>query len=283
MNTLAISALYLVAAPILGGLLTGLDRIISARMQSRVGPPLLQPFYDALKLMSKETLVVRRTQNIFVVFHLIFVIFTGILFFTGGDLLLVIFAYTLAGVFLVLGGYKSSSPYAYIGAERELLQMMAYEPMIILVAIGFYMVTKSFQVSAIFTHPAPIIGMLPGIFLGLLFILPMKFRKSPFDLSMSHHAHQEIVRGLTTEFSGSALALLEIAHWLETILILSLVGLFFPGNVPLAAGVALGTYFLAIFVDNTFARYRWQLIVKTAWLAALLGGMGNIVLLALPR
>jgi len=43
-----------------------------------------------------------------------------------------------------------------------------------------------------------------------LYILTIKFRKSPFDLSMSHHAHQEIVRGITTEFSGPALGLIEV-------------------------------------------------------------------------
>ena len=51
--------------------------------------------------------------------------------------------------FLVLAAYKASSPYSFIGAERELLQMMAYEPMILLTAIGMYMVTKSFAVDDI--------------------------------------------------------------------------------------------------------------------------------------
>ena len=45
--------LYLLLAPILGGLLSGCDRIISARMQRRKGPPLLQPFYDFLNLMRR--------------------------------------------------------------------------------------------------------------------------------------------------------------------------------------------------------------------------------------
>lgn len=37
---------YLILAPVIGGLLSGVDRKISARMQRRVGPPIMQPFYD---------------------------------------------------------------------------------------------------------------------------------------------------------------------------------------------------------------------------------------------
>jgi formate hydrogenlyase subunit 4 len=62
---------------------------------------------------------------------------------------------------------------------------------------------------------------------GYLYILTIKFRKSPFDLSMTHHAHQEIVKGLSTEFSGKALAAIEVAHWYENVLLLGIIYLFF--------------------------------------------------------
>ena len=103
------------------------------------GPPLLQPFYDVIKLWHKENIVVRRSQNFYIFFFLLLVIFTGGLFYAGSDLLLVIFALTLAAIFFVLAAYKASSPYSFIGAERELIQMMAYEPMVLLTAIGMYM------------------------------------------------------------------------------------------------------------------------------------------------
>ena len=169
--------LYLVAAPVIGGLLAGWDRRISARMQSRQGPPILQPFYDVIKLWHKENIVVRRSQNFYILFFLLLVVFTGALFFGGSDLLLVIFALTLAAIFFVLGAYKASSPYSFIGAERELIQMMAYEPMILLTAIGMYLVTKSFQVHQIAGHPTLLVLALPGVFLGFLYALFFKARK----------------------------------------------------------------------------------------------------------
>ncbi len=279
MKIFFISIAYLVFAPVLGGLISGLDRIISARMQSRVGPPLLQPFYDVFKLFNKENLVVRRSQNLYVTFFLVFVIFTGLLFFTGGDLLLVIFALTLAVIFLVLAGYKASSPYSFIGAQRELIQMMAYEPMIMLVAVGMYIVTKSFYVSDIVKFDKPIFLYIPAIFAGLVYVLLIKFRKSPFDLSMSHHAHQELVKGLTTEFSGRALALIEIAHWYEHVFLLGFVYLFFAYSPVAGFTAAAVVFFLMILVDNTFARVKWRLALESSWIVALGLGMGNILAL----
>jgi len=62
----------------------------------------------------------------------------------GGDILLALFALTLGSIFFVLGGYASNSPYSTIGSERELLQMMAFEPMLLLAAIGLYYGTRAF-------------------------------------------------------------------------------------------------------------------------------------------
>lgn len=275
--------LYLFGAPLLGGLLAGLDRKLSARMQSRVGPPLLQPFYDVIKLLRKENMVTRRSQNIYVLFFLLLIVFTGALFFAGLDLLMVIFALTLGAIFLVLGAYKASSPYSFLGAERELIQMMAYEPMVLLTAVGMYMVTKSFHVDDIARHPTLLVVALPGVFLGFLYTLEIKFRKSPFDLSSSHHAHQELVRGLTTEFSGRGLAMVEIAHWYENVFLLGWIYLFFAASPVLGVAVALLSFLFVILVDNVFARLKWQAALRSAWGVAVVLGFGNIIVLSVLR
>lgn len=275
--------LYLVAAPLAGGLLAGWDRRVSARMQSRRGPPILQPFYDVLKLWQKQNLAVCPAQNYYIVFFLLLVIFTGALFFTGSDLLLVIFALTTAAIFFVLGAYKASSPYSFVGAERELIQMMAYEPMVLLTAIGMYMVTKTFYVQGIASHDHLLVLALPGVFLGFVFALEIKFRKSPFDLSSSHHAHQELVRGITTEFSGRTLALIEVAHWYESVFLLGWVYLFFASSPVVGVVMALLVYGFVVLVDNVFARLKWQAALGSAWAVTAVLGFGNIIVLALRR
>lgn len=101
---------YIVLAPFVGGFLAGLDRIISARMQGRVGPPVLQPFYDVLKLFEKEKTTVNKVQDFYVACFLLFVVVTGCFFFAGGDLLLVLFTLTTASAFLIIAAYSSNSP-----------------------------------------------------------------------------------------------------------------------------------------------------------------------------
>jgi formate hydrogenlyase subunit 4 len=283
MNTSLRVILFLVAAPFLGGVLAGWDRRVSARMQSRRGPPIFQPFYDVLKLWQKQNLAVFASQNYFVLFFLLLVMFTGALFFAGADLLLVIFALTTAAIFLILGAYKASSPYSFIGAERELLQMMAYEPMVLLTAIGMYMVTRTFLVGGIAGHGSLLVLALPGVFLGFVFCLEIKFRKSPFDLSSSHHAHQELVRGITTEFSGRTLAMIEVAHWYETVFLLSWVFLFFASSPVLGVVMALAVFGFVVLVDNVFARLKWQAALSSAWLVTIVLGFGNILVLTLRR
>jgi formate hydrogenlyase subunit 4 len=273
------AVIYILLAPIVGGLVAGIDRKVTARMQGRVGPPILQPFYDVGKLFEKENVVVTISQNFWVISYLVFMAVSGALFFSGGDFLLVIFAFTLSHIFLVLGAYASNSPYSHVGAERELIQIIAYEPMIILTAVGMYLVTKSFNISDIVASGIPIIEFLPGVFIGYLMVLTLKLRKSPFDLSTSHHAHQEIVKGVTTDFSGPNLAKIEIAHWYEYVVILGVVWLFFGFNPVIAVAAIIITYFLEILIDNTFARVKWQMTLKSAWLIAGALGLVNLATL----
>ena len=274
---------FLVLAPFVGGLLAGLDRKLSAKMQRRVGPPVLQPFYDVGKLFQKEKQTPTRFQDFYVLLFVVFVIASGVLFFSGGDLLLVIFTLTIGAAFLIIAAYSSNSPYAELGAERELLAMLAYEPMVLITVIGFYMYTGSFRVSDILASDSMPFLPLLGIFFGWLFILTLKFRKSPFDLSMSHHAHQELVRGVTTEFVGRTMGWVEISHWYENVFLLGFVFLFFANGTAwgwiIGIVVAILTYFFEVFIDNCFARMKWQFAFKSAWIVAVVLGMINLFVL----
>ncbi len=270
---------FLVLAPFVGGFLSGVDRKLSARLQGRYGPPLRQPFFDVLKLFQKERIVVNKFQNFNIVLLFVFTIFSGALFFAGADLLLTIFSLALAGTFFILAGFSVGSPFSHLGAEREVIQMVSYEPMVILMAVGMYQVTGSFKVADLVQYPKPLILYLPGIFAGFLYILTIKFRKSPFDLSMSHHAHQEIVRGITTEFSGPALALIEVTHWYENVLLLGMVYLFFGFNPWVALVVSLATFLFEIFIDMNYARFKWQLTFASSWLFTAVAGISNIIVL----
>ena len=274
---------YILLAPIVGGLLAGIDRKITARMQGRKGPSVLQPFYDIAKLLSKETLTIGRIQYLYVVCFLVFIIFTGACFFAGIDILLVFFVLTTAAMFFVIAASLPNSPFSRMGAMRELAQMLAYEPMVLLVAVGFYKASGTFVIAEIASRDISAVVYLPGIFIGFLYVLTIKFRKSPFDISTSHHAHQEMVKGVTTELSGSMFAVLEITHWYENVMLLGVVALFIVNSsvwsIPLAIVVCILTYFLEILIDNTSARVKWTTMLKSAWAVTLIFGTVNLLIL----
>jgi len=270
---------YVLLAPLAGGLLAGADRIVSARMQRRVGPPVLQPFYDALKLFSKGDVEVNALQYPLALCHLVFMALAGALFFGGGDMLLAVFTFTVAALFLVAAAFSSASPYSFVGAERELIIILAAEPALLIAVAAVYKVSGSFSFFAAAASGAPLVTRLPGVFLCLFYVLTMKLRKSPFDLSYSHHAHQEIVKGITTDLGGRSLALIEITHWYENVFLLGLVYMFFATSVPLGLAAVAVTYFLEVLADNTNARVRWQLALSSTWTITLLLAGGNLLAL----
>lgn len=283
-NSLISAVVYILLAPFAGALLAGVDRKISAKMQGRQGPPVLQPLYDVSKLLQKQTKIINRVQILYLLSFLFFIVLTGALFFGGYDLLLIFFTLTTANIFLVIAASSGHSPYAFIGAGRELIQMLAYEPMILITAVGLYIVTDSFRVSEIINGKnLPPFVYLPGIFLAFVFVLTIKLRKHPFDLSTSHHAHQELVKGLTTEFNGQMFAIVEIAHWYESIFLIGVVALFFLNSsklsIPLAIAAVIISYFVEILVDNTNARLKWKNMLDNSWIVT--AGLGAINLIVL--
>ena len=276
--------LYLLLAPLAGALLDGLDRRLSARMQGRQGPPFLQPFYDIAKLFSKQMLAVNSVQMFLLLSYLIFLAVAGSLLFAGEDILMCLFMLSTADMFLVMAASSDSSPFSTLGAGREMIQIMAYEPMTLLLAVGFYLATGSFQVADIVRQPVSAVVTMPGFLLGLMFIMAIKLRKSPFDLSTSHHAHQEIVKGLTTEMAGPTLAVMNIAEYYEMTLMLGLVALFFvnenPISWPLALVACLAVYVLELVWDNVSARVKWRTLLDGCWVVTLLtGGLKGLILM----
>ncbi len=285
--TFASILIYIVAAPMVGLFFEGYDRVVSARMQNRRGPSFLQPVYDLLKLFQKQSIVVNRLQTALVLGFVIFTIFTGCIFYAGGDILLVFFAHSLADMFLILAAYSANSPYSSLGAQREFMQTMAYEPMTLLTAIGFYMVCGSFNVSDIINQDMPAIVRAPGVFLGFCFTLLITFRKSPFDLSTSHHAHQEMVKGLTQDLAGSIYGLQELGELYASVQMLSIAGLFFicknPVSYVIAVAVVFVVYFFVLLADNIFPRVKWEVMLSSTWAVTFVLGGGNFLILTMLK
>lgn len=278
MNSLIASIIFVALAPVLGGLVYGIERKVRARMQNRQGPSIFQPFFDFLKLLDKRPMMVHSTHAFLGVMHFLAIWFALAVLVLGGDMLVVIFLHLLATALLVIAGYSVRSVFSHMGSTRQALSALAYEPVLVAIAIGFYMTTGSFNTSEVMNSPQPLIFKMPLAFVALLMILPIKLKKSPFDIA---DAHQEVVGGAEIEFSGIFFEALYTARWVEYIFGYSLVALFAGANIWLAIGMASAAFLLVNAVDNSTARLNYKDMLKYTLGIALPLALVNLVFMAL--
>lgn len=275
--------IYLVLAPFAGGILTGLGRKAAAKMQGRKGPAVTQPFNDVKKLREKITEEGPFIHEYYVKVFLFFMIAAGTAFFAGADIVFVILALVAADIFLITAAYTSNSPNAQVGAEYEFIRLLSYIPMILFMAIGFYLYCGSLNVRDIVIGTSMPFLPLIGIFAGVVFIFAVKSRKSPFDLNSSGDTVGNKITGLTSEFTGKTLAMVEIAHWYEQVLMLGFIFLFFANGTfwgyIIGAAACIIVYFAEIFIDNCIASVKWKVVLKITWAAALILGAINVFML----
>lgn len=263
-------------APFIGGLVYGVERIVRARMQNRIGPPLLQPFYDMYKLMDKEPFIVNNTHIIFGILHFLSLWLCVALLILGQNLLYIIFIHLLSSIFLILAGFSVKSIYSHIGANRELLTLLAYEPILMLIAAAFYMTNGSFYTDLIRQSESMIMPLFL-LFLAFLLIIPIKLKKSPFDAA---EAHQEIVGGVEIEYSGIFFEFLYMAKWIEYIFIYLLLLLFAGDNILLGVSLCAIVFLLLNLVDNSTARIKIQNLLRVVVGIGFTFGVLNILGLA---
>ncbi len=262
-----------ILAPVLGILYRGIDRKLVARMQGRIGPPIIQPLRDIRKLLMKETIIpdgairwlfnaAPLTALIASALLLLYIpLFgQGALLGGTGDTILVIYLLIIPPLAFVLGGFASNSPYATVGAQREMVLMMSYEfPLAVAIVtlasrIGQVTTANPFMLATIAANPIwnlvgplGIVGSLILLF-TLIVVTTGEAAKVPFDMA---EAETEIAGGLLVEYSGRNLSLFYLADTLKTFAMVSLVvALFFPYNLsPL---IGMGSGWAAGIVDALF-------------------------------
>jgi formate hydrogenlyase subunit 4 len=321
LGTVAIAVFGIVA----GLLLLGIDRKFAAHMQARVGPPLRQPFIDVAKLFCKDNIVPE--SAIHFIFNAAPVIalassITILLYIPAGsiapllgksgDIILVMYLLTVPALAMVAGGFSSGSPYATIGAQREIVTMIAYElPLAIaVIAVAWRLsaagISDPFSLSVIsgvtsgvviwdILGPAGIAGCLL-LMLILVWVTPAELSRVPCD---TPEAETELCGGLLVEYSGRNLALFYLAGAVKTVAMLGLiVAVFLPWNlswfvsVPQAiAPVAdLLFYFLKLVVVLFFsvslirvsmARFRINHVVSFYWIYITLIGLFALFLVVI--
>jgi formate hydrogenlyase subunit 4 len=278
----------LLVAPIILGLVAillglfykGIDRKIAAHMQARIGPPIRQPFRDVRKLLVKENIVPENAIEwlfnlapviavVGAISILLYIPIGGVTILSGyGDLILILYLLMIPSLALVIGGLASGTPYATVGAQREMVMMMSYEFPLAVAIVAVAWKIGSFSLPTISSkliwslvepgaHPLGFIGFLLIVF-TLLVITPIELSKIPFDVP---EAETELAGGLLAEYSGRNLALFYLADGIKTVVVGSLiVAIFLPWSLVSILGLELSPL-ATICIDIVFFFLKVLLII----------------------
>lgn len=273
---------------ILGLVASWVDRKVTARVQYRVGPPLLQPLIDIVKLMGKETLVPvgasRMTFLLSPMVGLSAVIVVSTLLWVNniyasegflGDWVVAIYLLTIPSLSIIIGGFASKNPLASLGSSREMKLVLAYElPFILAMLVPVIHAGLSlklgdilaFQASngAVATHVSGIIALLVAIL-----CMQAKLALVPFDMA---EAETEIVHGPLIEYSGTGLAIYRLMKNMLLfvipffLIILFMGGLRFDGiNILWSVLKFVGLVAIVTVIRNTNPRVRIDHALRFFW------------------
>jgi formate hydrogenlyase subunit 4 len=290
--------IILLVAPLAQGVL----RKVTARIQSRQGPPLLQPYFDLLKLLGKEDLesgefplMQRFTAYLSLALILTVACFVPMGFAapmsSAGDAILLIYLLALTGICTLLAGLAAGSTYSLLGISREMMTMVTLEPLLAIAIVIGALHSRSFRLETVLHGSvwagdgAPWSGL---VMLAVMVLALQAFvQRVPFDIS---EAETELMEGPLAEYSGPKLALFKYAQMAKLILYNALfVALFVPWGLRFGFPVGWLLFWAEVFalvlavtvVAATHARYRidqairyFASLLSVAFVALILASYG---------
>ena len=267
---------------VVGLVASWVDRKLTARVQWRKGPPLLQPFYDILKLMGKEVIVPEGSKGTgFLTAPLIglagVALVSTVLWEANlwgrafvGDLVVVLYLLTLPSLAVILGGAASGNPVSGLGASREMKLLLSYElPFLLAVVTAIIKLEGSLRLADY--AGALVVGSVSGVtaFIVTLLCAQAKLGLVPFDIP---EAEQEIMGGPLIEYSGAPLAAFKLTKAmmlfvLPVFLMTVFLGGFHPEGIHILWGTLkyLGILVVIVLLRNVNPRLRIDQAMRLFW------------------
>jgi len=273
---------------VLGLLASWIDRKITARVQYRVGPPLLQPFFDIVKLLGKELLIPEGTSRATflsapVVGFASVILVSTILWMNNlnthstfiGDLIVVVYLLTIPSMSLILGAFASRNPLASVGASREMKLILSYElPFLLAVSVVIIKSNFAIRLGDILNQQiqnGAVIQSFSGVlaFIVCVFCVQAKLGLVPFDMA---EAETELIGGTIIEYSGSALAIFKLMKSMLLFALPFFLVILFMGGFQIS-GIGflysflkyIGVLALLTVIRNTNPRVRIDHAVRFFW------------------
>jgi NADH-quinone oxidoreductase subunit H len=274
------------------------ERKVMGAMQRRQGPMtvgpfgLLQPFADAFKLMSKETILpTQANKPVFILAPILLMTLAIVAWavipvnakWVLADInvgVLYLFAISSLGVYgVIMAGWASNSKYAFLGAMRSASQMVSYEVSMGLIIVCVILCAGSMNLSEIVTAARPLwmqILLFPMFIVFLVSILA-ETNRAPFDLP---EGESELSGGFMVEYSAMTFALFFLGEYANMILMSAMTVILFMGGWLPPFGIELLSFvpgviwfvlkvccvlFFFIWARATFPRYRYDQLMRLGW------------------
>ena len=283
---------------LLAPLFQGVLRKVTARIQSRQGPPILQPYFDLLKLLGKEDIesgeapvMQRFAAYLSLATMLAIACFVPMGFLApmggSGDVILLVYLLTLSGVCTLLAGLAAGSTYSLLGISREMMSMISLEPLFVIVLVTGALHAHSLRLDSVLNGSVYGADGFPWSGLLMLVVMLLSFQafvqRVPFDIA---EAETELMDGPLMEYSGPKLALFKYSQMVKLVIYSALfVALFVPWGAGLLFPVGwllfwlkvLGLVLIVTLVAATHARYRIDQAIRYFALLLVVAGVGLVL------
>lgn len=309
MLDLAVQGAQMLVVLLLAPLHTGLVRKVKARILSRRGPPLIQPYRDLIRLLRKEAVLAESASWLFravpyIVFAAIWIaaalvptFATGLMFSWSADMIAIIAFLGSARFFLALAGLDVGTSFGGIGSSREVMIASLAEPAMLMIVFTLALVAGSTQLSTIAAYMASnAVGLRVSLGLALIAIIMVALAENariPIDNPATHLELTMVHEAMVLEYSARHLALIELAASLKLLLYVSLIGCVFApwGLAQAGAGaqayaigfaaylgkLAVGGILLAVF-ETSIAKMRVFRVPQFLGAALMLGLLATLLL-----
>ncbi|MHB8884436.1 MAG: respiratory chain complex I subunit 1 family protein [Methylovirgula sp.] len=287
---------------------TGVTRKMKARLQRRIGPPIIQPYRDLRRLFGKDVVLAENSSWLFrVAPYLIFAATwvaaaliptfqTGLMFSWCGDLIAIVALLGAARFLQAVAALDTGTSFGGIGVSRDVMIASLAEPAMIMVVFTVALVAGSTQLSAIAEFIANAGSLRVSLAMALVALVIVALAENariPVDNPSTHLEVTMVHEAMVLEYSGRHLAMIELAASLKLLLYISVIScIFFPfglitgGGGLLTHGVSLSAYLLKVIVaslllailETAIAKMRVFRVPNLLGIALMLGLLGTLLL-----
>lgn len=283
-----------------GFIFIGTRRIITARIQNRVGPPFYQSLVDVLKLWSKRSAIhhglMQHMGPVFAltasVTTLMFVPvlrdgnwFANLSF--EGDLIFLLYIMVFGNLGMALGAGQTGNPNSAIGVSRGLSQIVGYEIPFVLALVALMVQHETTSIHELLKAQDSIanynIVTNPFAFLAAILAFLGMVAYTPFDVPF---APAEIASGPPSEFGGKYLAMMMSSGGIFAFAKLVLFTDLFLGGASNLIELVVKTfalYMIPVLIGIVTPRYRTEQAIAFFWKWPTVFGVLAILLVVWQR